>query len=77
MIKKPYRKRPKKNKQNNVKNYQISVLKDNNFDLSEIMAWIDEMCTGKFYYRRHKKNIVFTFFELDDGFKFKLKWEIV
>lgn len=76
MAKKYSFKKQSKNKQKNVKKYHISVLKDNNFDFNEIMEWIKLECPGKFYYRRYKKNVVFTFFTLDNGFKFKLRWEI-
>lgn len=56
--------------------YKISVLKDHTFDMSEILGWIELMCKGKFYYRQFKKNVVFTFSEVNDAFKFKLRWEI-
>lgn len=56
--------------------YKISVLKDQNFNMSEILEWIELICKGKFYYRQYKKNVVFTFSETDDAFKFKLRWEI-
>jgi len=60
----------------NGKKYQVSILKDHDFDFQELMDWIKLECKGKFYYRRFTKNVVFTFFELDDGFKFKMRWEI-
>ena len=60
----------------NDKKYQVSILKDHDFNFQELMDWIKLECKGKFYYRRFTKNVVFTFFELDDGFKFKMRWEI-
>ena len=68
---------PKKNTEDKKSTkYKISVLKDHTFNISEILGWIEIICKGKFYYRQYKKNVVFTFSEVNDAFKFKLRWEI-
>ncbi len=55
--------------------FKISILKDKNFDLNKILEWIKVICDDKSHYQKHKKNVVFTFYNLDDAFRFKLRWE--
>lgn len=70
------KKKQLKKKTPEAKKYHVSVIKGENFDFNEIMEWIKLDCKGKFYFRRFKKNVVFTFFSLDDGLKFKFRWEV-
>ena len=77
MAKRPYKRDTKKNTNTPAAKYKISVLKDHTFDMSEILGWIELVCKGKFYYNQYQKNVVFTFSEVNDAFKFKLRWEIV
>lgn len=72
------RKSPKKAKRNRRETYRVSVLKSqDDYSLDAVLAWIKENGTGdKFYYRDYKKNIVFTFYNIDDAFKFKFRWEV-
>ena len=60
------------------KSYRISVLKaQDDYELNEVLDWINYNCSDeKFHYRDYKKNIVFTFYNIDDAFKFKFRWEI-
>lgn len=70
--------RPRKNTKDKQKTkiYTVSVLKDNDFDLGELLKWNEAFSKGKVYYQKYKKNVVFTFNDQDDAFKFKMRWEI-
>lgn len=59
-----------------LKIYKVSVLKDHTFDLDEILEWAEVFCNNKVFYQKYKKNVVFTFNNIDDAFDFKMQWEI-
>ncbi|MBC8342500.1 MAG: hypothetical protein H8E61_00790 [Bacteroidetes bacterium] len=57
------------------KRYNISVSKnDNNIDLVDLNDWIDTMIDKKWSKREFKNKIVYTFNDIDDAFRFKLRW---
>lgn len=56
--------------------YTVTVIKDHDFDLTEILEWSDILCKNKVFYKKYKNNITFTFNDIDDAFNFKLRWEI-
>ena len=64
-----------KNQEPDSKVYKISITKRDDFTLDDAERWIDEQCKGKCWHKIHKKNIVFSFRELDDAFKFKFHYE--
>ena len=64
-----------KNKQT-AKIYKVSILKDRDFDLDDILEWNKVFNNGKVFYQKHKRNVIFTFNDLNDAFRFKLRWEI-
>ena len=57
------------------KKYRVSIFKNNNYDMDEMKKWIALNSTGKSYYRHYKKTTVFYFYDIDDAFKFKMRWE--
>lgn len=56
--------------------YKVSILKDHDFDLDDVIEWNTVFCIGKVFYQKYKRNIVFTFNDIDDAFRFKMRWEI-
>ena len=64
-----------KNQESDPKVYRISITKRDDFTLDDAEHWIDKQCKGKCWHELYKKNIVFSFRELDDAFKFKFHYE--
>lgn len=58
-----------------VKKYEISISKrESNIDLEGISEWINIEVVGKWFKKEYKHTIVFTFFNLNDAFRFKMRW---
>ena len=57
------------------KKYDISISKrESNTDFEDISDWLDNEVNGKWFKKEYKHNVVYTFYELDDAFRFKMRW---
>lgn len=68
--------RSRKKTQDDKNVYCLSVTKNLDYDLSEIIEWIQEVCNHKDVpYREYSRNTLFFFENLDDAFNFRLYWD--
>lgn len=57
------------------KKYDISISKrESNIDLEDISDWLNEEVKGKWFKKEYKHTTVFTFYDLNDAFRFKMRW---
>ena len=69
------KRRKKIKKKEPVTTYKISLLKGRDLVLDDVFLWMDQKCSEKRHHRIYKKNVVFTFYNLNEAFTFKLRWE--
>jgi len=57
------------------KKYNISISKhENNIDLTELNKWIDVIIKNNWAKKEFKHKVVYIFDDIEDAFKFKMRW---
>jgi intein-encoded DNA endonuclease-like protein len=56
------------------KSYVVCLVKDKDFNEVSVNEWIEKICTGRINKHETKKQIQYTFSDMDDAFRFKLHW---
>lgn len=56
--------------------YTVKIKSYESFELSDAMAWIEKCSQGNHKHRCDKSNHIFQFDNLDDAFKFKMRFDI-
>jgi len=69
-------KRDQKKIGDDIQKWRVSIYKNDMYNIEEMKLWIGHFAKGKTYYRHYKKNSVFYFYNVEDAFKFKMRWEI-
>ena len=69
--------KPRRKKTQPKKQYEFVVSKNNpDAPIDDIELWIKRDVKGN-WKRRHRRNsVLYIFYELDDAFKFKMRWSL-
>jgi len=66
-----------RNNYNYSKYYEIILKKDQDIHLPSILEWLNKSTQNKYSYKKTRNNIIFTFSDLDEAFKFKMRWFLI
>lgn len=64
-----------RSKESHKAKYEFVISKsDSNLTLDEVNDWVNKMAKGKWSKHNRRNTVVYTFHNLDDAFKFKMRW---